>query len=228
MPMRFNPLGSAMSLDLCPVLLKPNKQVKETADSPDSAQKYSWQALKVSAFQLKKRLKCNLAGTFGLVELLGLFSAIPLAMKTFMPSHFRKMSNSLELKLGGKTNTRLDLSAFSLAEKIALAEGAIKGIGLTNFGKLVVLCGHKSTSQNNPFASSLDCGACGGNGGGFSARLAAEILNDPCVRDGLARGGTTVPADTRFVAAEHDTTTDQVELLDCDALSPEHAEKVAQ
>lgn len=224
MAMRFNSLGSAMSLDLCPVLLKPKKQVEETAEYSASARKLSWQALTISALQLKKRLKCNLAGAFGLVELYGLFSAIPLALKTFFPSQSTKMWKNLESKFGGSPVTTLNLSAFSLDEQIALAEATIKGIGLTDFGKLVVLCGHKSSSQNNPFASSLDCGACGGNSGGVSARLAADILNDSCVRAELALKGTVIPASTLFVAAEHDTTTDQFEFFDSETISEDQAE----
>lgn len=224
MPMRLTELGSAMSFDLCPVLLKPEKEVKETANHSESARKMSWQAVKVSALQLKKRLKCNLAGAFGLVELFGLFSAVPLALNTFLPSQARRMRNSLDLTLAGKAHTKLDLSAFSLPEKLALAEGAIQGIGLARFGQVIILCGHKSSSQNNPYASSLDCGACGGNGGGFSARLAADVLNDSSVREGLSAKGIAIPANTMFIAAEHDTTTDQFEFFDCGAIGDEHAD----
>lgn len=213
-PMRFKTLGSAMSLDLCPVLLKPSKSVKEkSCTSP--IRMTGWQALKVTAWQLKKKLKSNLAGAFGLVELFGLFSALPLAMKTFFPSKTQKFLNTLEKIGGGSVVTKLDLSEFSLDEKIQLAEGVINGIGMTKFANLVIFCGHKSSSQNNPFASSLDCGACGANGGGSSARLAAEFLNDQAVRSGLSAKGLSIPEETIFIAAEHDTTTDLFKFL-CD------------
>ena len=224
MPMRLSELGSAISFDLCPVLLKPEREVKETADGLSSAKRISWQALRVSAMQLKKKLKCNLAGAFGLVEMLGVFSAVPLALKTFFPSHAKRLWNSLESSLSGAVDTRLDLSAFSRQEKVALAEKSIKGMGLESFGRLVVLCGHKSSSLNNQFASSLDCGACGGNRGGYSARLAVEILNDSAVREQLRDRGMVIPESTCFIAAEHDTTTDQFEFFECVDLSEEHAE----
>lgn len=224
MPMRLTELGSAMSFDLCPVLLKPEREVAETSNRLASAKKMSWQALKVSTLQLKKGLKSNLAGAFGLVELLGLFSVIPLALKTFFPSCAQKMWHSAALKLGGDANTTLNLSAFSLDEKLTLAEGTLKGIGLTDFGKVVIFCGHKSSSVNNPFASSLDCGACGGNGGAFSARLAADILNDLSVRERLSEKGIDIPADTRFIASEHDTTTDEFKFFDCETILGEHEE----
>lgn len=227
MPMRLTEAGSAMSLDLCPVLLKPDKEVVET-NLGLGAQNISWQALKVSVLQLKKKLKCNLAGAFGLVELLGLCSSVPLLAKTFLPAKSQLAFKRVEQSFAKKGATRLDLSNFSLDEKIALAQGAINGIGLAKFSKLVVFCGHKSTSVNNPFASSLDCGACGGNGGGFSARLAAEILNDQSVRRGLLQKGIEVPADTVFIAAEHDTTTDYVCFLDMVALTDEQQTIFAQ
>ncbi|MGB5742237.1 MAG: putative inorganic carbon transporter subunit DabA, partial [Sedimenticolaceae bacterium] len=40
------------------------------------------------------------------------------------------------------------------------------------------------------------------------------ILNDPAVRDTLAERGQPIPDDTWFVPALHDTTTDEVHLLD--------------
>ncbi|MFW6000566.1 MAG: putative inorganic carbon transporter subunit DabA, partial [Halorubrum sp.] len=69
---------------------------------------------------------------------------------------------------------------------------------------------------NNPYDSSLDCGACAGNPGGPNARVLAAICNDPAVRSGLRERGIDVPDDTVFLAAEHNTTTDEVELYDGD------------
>lgn len=213
MAMRLTELGSASSLDLCPVLIKPSKAVTEKSGDPRASRKVAWQALKASALQLKKKLKCNLWSAFGLVELIGLYSAFPLLTKTFAPLLAERIRQKFDQTGGGKIETKLDLSAFTLTEKIALAEGAIRGIGLTQFSKVVVLCGHRSSSTNNPFASALDCGACGGNGGGANARLATEILNDREVRVGLLSKRIHIPSTTVFIAAEHDTTTDRFVLF---------------
>jgi len=228
MPMQLKELGSAFSLDLCPVLLKPEKQVRENARFNLGRRTFSWQALKASALHMKKKVKSNLAGAFGLVDLLGLYSAFPLAAKTFFPSKTKTFTQAFEKAITGPVKTELDLSFFSLQDKVSLAEGAINGIGLNNFCKLIVLCGHKSSSVNNPFASSLDCGACGGNGGSYSARLAAEVLNDKKVRAVLSTRGIDIAADTVFIAAEHDTTTDAVSLFEPDSLNDEQQEIIAK
>lgn len=222
-PMRFNELGSALSLDLCPVLIKPEKSVSESAEPARALKKISWQALKTTALLLKKKLKCSLSGAFGLVELFGFCSYLPLVSKTFFPSLTHKLRQLLERRSGGNLATELDCSAFSLEEKAALSEGALRGIGLRQFGKLIVLCGHKSSSSNNPFASSLDCGACGGNGGGYSARLLADILNDKNVRIRLASKSIEIPDDSIFVAAEHDTTTDNFSFFEVEQQTEEHS-----
>jgi uncharacterized protein YbcC (UPF0753/DUF2309 family) len=81
---------------------------------------------------------------------------------------------------------------------------------------------------NNPHASGLDCGACGGHSGEANARLAAQLLNDADVRAGLAARGIAIPEDTWFVAGLHDTTVDTVTLHDTAALPASHATDLAQ
>jgi len=85
---------------------------------------------------------------------------------------------------------------------------------------VVVLCGHGARTENNPYAASLDCGACGGHSGEFNARFASALMNDPDVREQLKHRGMPVPDDTLFVAALHETTTDDVTLFDSDRVDP--------
>lgn len=116
----------------------------------------------------------------------------------------------------------------ALDTRVAIAEGALRAMSLTgDFARLVVLAGHGADVVNNPHASGLDCGACGGNSGEANARLMASLLNDPQVRNGLTERGIGIPADTIFVAALHLTTTDTLILFDLDDLPSTHDDDVA-
>ncbi|WP_298837143.1 YbcC family protein [uncultured Roseobacter sp.] len=113
--------------------------------------------------------------------------------------------------------------------QIAAAAGILGAMSLTDgFARLVLLCGHGATATNNPHASGLQCGACGGYSGEVNARLLAGILNRPAVRKGLSAKGINIPADTVFVAGLHDTTTDDVTLYTGDVSAPDHTADLAR
>ncbi len=112
---------------------------------------------------------------------------------------------------------------FSPNEKAFYIENALKSIGLTeNFGKLVLVIGHGSTSDNNPYEAALDCGACGGENGLVNARVFAAMANDKEVREILKNKGIDIPEDTYFVPGLHDTTTDEVRFYDTEHLPGEY------
>lgn len=116
----------------------------------------------------------------------------------------------------------------SLQTRAAMAAGALRNMGLTSgFARLVLFCGHGGRSANNPYASALDCGACGGHAGDVNARLAVATLNDPAVRVILAGQGIAIPDDTRFIAGMHRTSTDEVALYDEEAVPAGHAADLA-
>lgn len=104
-----------------------------------------------------------------------------------------------------------------LAARIGMAEAILRAMSLTgSFARLVLLVGHGAKLTNNPHASALQCGACGGHSGEVNARLLASLLNDAAVRDGLAARGLAIPADTLFLGALHDTTSDDVAIFAAD------------
>src|SRR3569832_590841 len=74
---------------------------------------------------------------------------------------------------------RLGRIGFSLDEQAHFVAQALRAIGLTEgFSRFVLLGGHGSRSENNPYESALDCGACGGNHGLVSARVLAQMANN--------------------------------------------------
>lgn len=118
---------------------------------------------------------------------------------------------------------QLSRIGFSLREQTNFVDTALRAIGLTqNFSRFVLLVGHGSTSQNNPYESALDCGACGGNNGLTNARALAQMANKQEVREALRERGIVIPDDTWFVPALHNTTTDEIKLHEVELLPPRH------
>ena len=112
---------------------------------------------------------------------------------------------------------------YTLDEQVNYVGTALRTIGLTeNFSRFVLLAGHGSTSENNPYESALDCGACGGNHGLVSGRVLAQMANKPQVRRVLRRQGIDIPDDTWFIPAMHNTTTDELQLYDLELIPPSH------
>jgi uncharacterized protein YbcC (UPF0753/DUF2309 family) len=112
-----------------------------------------------------------------------------------------------------------------LATRATIAETVLKAMSLTaDFARVVLIAGHGANVVNNPFASSLHCGACGGFAGDVNARLLANLLNAADVRITLIERGIAIPPDTVFLGGLHDTTTDTVTLFTDDLptrLAPE-------
>ncbi|MDB4383745.1 DUF2309 domain-containing protein [bacterium] len=112
---------------------------------------------------------------------------------------------------------------FTLDEQANFVATALSAIGLTeNFARFVIITGHGSFTDNNPYESALDCGACGGNHGLVSARVIAQMANRAQVRSRVRKMGITIPEDVCFIPALHNTTTDEVKLHDLDRIPPSH------
>ncbi len=147
---------------------------------------------------------------FTLVEALGLGYAFKLLAKSFFPT-------ANQPALGKVVDWRLKQQGrpITLAEQVTLARTILSAMGLRErFAASVLLVGHGSESCNNPHASGLDCGACGGQNGELNVRVLARLLNDDAVRQALATEGLVIPDDTLFIPALHNTTTDDVLLFD--------------
>lgn len=208
----------------CPVLLKPEFEVEQTPLVKDNygLERYSNGKKFIHTLKsLYNQLKHNFSTPFALVESLGVWCGVSMILKTLAPHTAKGLTKSANNWLAPNVPTKvayelneLDLKqGLSLKEQITYAATMLRLIGLTSdFAKLIILCGHGSTTENNPYASALDCGACGGNHGGINAQLLASILNKPEVRRGLEDHGIHIPLDTIVYGALHNTTTDVIEM----------------
>ena len=118
---------------------------------------------------------------------------------------------------------RLGRIGFTLDEQANYVGTALRSIGMTaHFSRFVLLVGHGSTSENNPYESALDCGACGGNHGLVSAKVLAQMANKPEVRRVLRRQGIDIPDDCWFLPVMHNTTTDELDVQNLELVPPAH------
>jgi uncharacterized protein len=240
-PLEYVPLGHERGGAQCPVLLTPQFVVAEGLRGADDAER-----AEVSEVRLLRRRVANawkafksaavssfaFVGPVGLAWLpklvtdtLGLTRTVehPSADRLDLRNHGRRMPDLEPREIGGRG------VGMDHAQRLDMAEAVLRAMSMTDgFARIVVLAGHGSTTVNNPHATGLDCGACGGHTGEANARVAAAVLNDPAARFGLVDRGIVVPDDTLFVAALHDTTTDEVTLFDVDDAPAGHAADLAR
>jgi uncharacterized protein len=241
MPIEYVPFGQRHGNAQLPVLFAPKYRVREQlTGAAAGGEKQAWQRK-----QLGRRLahswnafKTSAVSCFSFVQTAGLGYAWKLAQDGWQFGARSGAGGCSDCAAPQLHPHRHDASVHEHApadtgippeDQVQLAYGALKNMGLTaNFAPLVLLCGHASNTTNNPYAASLHCGACGGHTGDANARVAAALLNQPAVRVGLAARGIHIPEDTLFVAGLHDTTTDQVTLLDLDHAPTTHFPALAE
>ncbi len=211
-PVGHRTCGDTAPATRCPVLLVPPVHSEESMDAEQAraasvrrARSGAWKAFQNSA------ISC-----FSFVESAGLAFSAALG----------GLRGKRHADAGSPAPRLIDVP---LGTRTDLAEGALRNMGLIrDFARVVLICGHGSRSANNPFASSLECGACGGHAGDVNARLAAATLNDPEVRASLADRGIRIPDDTVFLAGLHQTVTDEVTLFDLGGVPASHGREMGE
>ncbi|MFN4142800.1 YbcC family protein [Aestuariivirga sp.] len=221
-PLSYRPLGAAEPREQVPVLLKPALEVAEEAagGAGETNRLAAAMGLRKKAAQVWASFKQGGVASFGFVETAGAGFG------------FKLVADSLGFSgrpaAAASPGCRPAVAGIALQDRIAMAEGALRGMSLTTgLARLVLLVGHGSSSINNLHASGLDCGACGGHTGEANARVMAAVLNDDAVRAALAERGIAIPQDTLFLGALHNTTTDEVTVFDADGLRGVAAQDLA-
>lgn len=209
LPIEYQPAGLSIKRPQLPALLKPEYKVKPIV---------SEQLKQSSVMKFAKKARWLYWGnaapaTFSMVESAGMIYTIKMIRNVFSPKQCDNPIN--QLPTSEKFEITVEGKPASLEQKVELVKGSLITMGLTdNFANTVLLVGHGSSSCNNPHAASLDCGACGGQSGEINVKVLAFLLNDSEVRKGLSERGIDIPNSTRFIAAMHNTTTDEVTLFD--------------
>jgi uncharacterized protein YbcC (UPF0753/DUF2309 family) len=222
-PMRYDGHDADVAVDACPPILDAQHRI---ADRPTDHDHDRWRDTLTAGRSAIESLTSNVATAFSFVEGTGVGYGATLAARTLLPSHVYDLvaaaddrtpdaHECCDLSVDYNPDSVNELrEGLTLDEKVEYAATAFELMGWEEFARVVVFAGHASQTANNPFDSSLDCGACAGNPGGPNARVLAAICNDDAVRATLRDRGIDIPDDTVFLAGEHNTTTDEVELYD--------------
>ena len=224
-PMEYQGYDAEAPVDACPPILDAQHRISEVpTDGSAKGRHDRWSSVREAAGEVVSTLKANPASAFGFVENAGSGYGLALAARTLVPGRVRGLLTAADGavpdehefcdQVVGHQHTHADGLPVGLTreEKVEYAATAFELMGWTEFARLVVFTGHASETANNPYDSSLDCGACAGSPGGPNARVLAEICADPGVRAALRDRGFEIPEDTVFLAGEHNTTTDEIEI----------------
>ena len=243
--MDYEDPANGLSRKSCPPILPSAYRVREShahgKEKEFAAYAYRRELDRFRNYFLR-RIKNMLPSAFGYVEAAGAFYGASLLARTWLPAWvYRVLRKSApahehicepvlrEATPPGDGRAGLDPVAAAtdtdipLDQQVAIVKGAFDLMGWRDFAPLVLFVGHGSHSANNPFASSLDCGACAASPGRHNARVLARLANRREVRSALMYDhNILIPESTHFLAAEHNTTTEEITLFDRD-LPPTHS-----
>ncbi|MCK9394326.1 MAG: DUF2309 domain-containing protein [Methylobacter sp.] len=216
----YQGLDDAYPVAQCPNIIVPKHLIKESGSKPDADNKAKNGNLANMHFTAHSMFRGWLY-----TQTVGLSYAVRMAWNVFRPgsklpsirtlsevdshSHLHLLRESDEPTEDGY------LLGFSFTEMADRIGGLLANIGLTNnFAPVVVIVAHGSSSVNNPHFAAYDCGACSGKPGAPNARAFAWMANHESVRAILSERGIEIPDGTRFVAALHNTSRDEITYFD--------------
>ncbi|WP_231862845.1 putative inorganic carbon transporter subunit DabA [Alicyclobacillus mali (ex Roth et al. 2021)] len=228
LPVRTQPLDSAYAHPSCPAIVTPVADMRERAMEPSAYDRRLrvTGALRAVGLSFKKLKQASVA-SLALPELSGGYLALHALVQSVPRASARLrglLRDSLPLvqtrwELAGEAHRSADPRNSALGGTAQLFASAaadlFRSIGLTEFARMVVVCGHEARVENQPHRAAFECGACGGQSGRHNARLLAMALNRADVRRLLRdQHGLHIPDETVFLAAVHITTTDEIEWVE--------------
>jgi uncharacterized protein len=226
----YQGLDDAYPVAQCPVIIKPKHLIRESGlqAKPEKDSKVD----SISHLHFKSH---SVFRGWLYTQTLGLGYAARMAWDVFRPGSklpklkmLSEVDSHTQLHLLRENDTPTEdgyLLGFSFSEMADKVGGLLANIGLTkHFAPLVVIVAHGSSSVNNPHFAAYDCGACSGKPGAPNARAFAWMANNEEVRNILHDRGIDVPGGTRFVAALHNTSRDEITYFDNHLLEQNPAE----
>jgi uncharacterized protein YbcC (UPF0753/DUF2309 family) len=224
--MKFSSLKSKRQIAQCPPVVVPSRTVQEIPRSGLKTNNFFWLhnfkgGSDLSLYYLSRTLFRGFFSTL----ILGVMSIVPMFLQVFFPKQSKRFRDKFNDILSPTPITEMDIEqtkegqGYTKLEMAKIVQAILNMCGFGNeFSRLVVMAGHGSTSNNNPFKQAYGCGACGGNAGIPNSRAFAKMANDPEVRKNLATLGVNIPVDTYFLSGFHDTCIDEILFFDIDLL----------
>ncbi len=225
----FEQSGAKFIDKLCPAPVTPKYLIKELDRPHDYASEHHKHDTDIMLNTAAHNWFQSIVATFGL----GALSFVKIFQGIFRPKMSPSISDAFDhmtanslLSVENKSlsDRENDLQVgFTIEEMTLRVENLLRGIGLIkNFSDIVYLMAHGSSSANNPHHGAHDCGACSGRPGGTNSRVFAVMANHPAVRASLKTNGIIIPENTLFVAAMHDTASDQIGFYDEPSIPASH------
>jgi len=213
----YQGLDDAYPVAQCPNIIVPKHLIKESGKTDNKAKPGKLTHMHFTAHSMFRGWLYT--------QTLGLGYAVRMAWNVFRPgsklpairtlSEVDSHSHLHLLRESDEPTEEGYLLGFSFTEMADRVGGLLRNIGLTqNFAPLVVIVAHGSSSVNNPHFAAYDCGACSGKPGAPNARAFAWMANHESVRAILSERGIEIPAGTRFIAALHNTSRDEITYFD--------------
>lgn len=236
--MNYQGLDDGKVSALCPVVITPSHNVREiplanaqrVLESHHRGRKLN----QIISRLLLQSSRTNPLLSYPVIDLFAPVTLIGLLAKTLLPKTQQQLVTGIVNKVSPPVATQLHFTAidsdtlatpeqpstgFTDIEQADRVTNLLRVMGLTNgFAPLVVLFGHGSISQNNPHRAAYDCGACSGRHGGANARVFAAMVNRPEIRKLLTERGISIPTDTWFLGAEHNTCNENIDWYDLSEL----------